>query len=319
VKRTLLTTYPTIASWHNECIKKCRVRSTHHVPIAESFKMKENDKILFHYTSLEGLLGILSSKTPSIWATNILYLSDASELNYALRLLKEQIRNFQKGLGNALMPEYMFFQRLMEFIEEEDFIPTGRLGYYICSFSQEEDLLSQWRGYCPKGIGVSLGFKFSKLKECSRSSGFLIKRCVYKENKQLEQLRKLIIRTYNQIKIIDTNEKERKLRLDFILKFIKLAPTFKHPKFEAEREWRIIAGLKSDATKLIKFRPVQSMIAPYIEIPLPRDGDNLYINKIVIGPTHERKLSKASIEYLLRSKKVKFDEVQFSTIPYRNW
>jgi hypothetical protein len=207
----------------------------------------------------------------------------------------------------------------MEFIEEEDFIPTGRLGYYICSFSQEEDLLSQWRGYCPKGIGVSLGFKFSKLKECFGSSGFLIKRCIYNENKQLEQLRKLIKRTYNQIKILYTKEKERKLHLDFIIKFMKLAPIFKHPKFAAEREWRIIAGLKSEVTKSIKFRSGQSMIVPYIETPLPRDGENLYINKIVIGPTNERKLSKASIEYLLRSKNVKFDEVIYSTIPYRNW
>lgn len=281
--------------------------------------MVENEKILFHYTSFEGLLGITSSQPQSIWATNILYLSDASELHYALGLLKEQIRNFQKELGNALMHENVFFQRLMEFIEEENFIPSGHLGCYVCSFSQEEDLLSQWRGYCPKGIGLSLGFKFSKLKECAQSQGFLIKCCIYKENKQLEQLRKLIERTYHQIKSIRTEEKERKLLIDFILKFIELAPTFKHPKFEAEREWRIIAGLKSKATQLIKFRPGQSMIVPYIEIPLPRDGDKLYINKIVIGPTHERKLSKASVEYLLRSKKVKFDEVQYSTIPYRNW
>jgi Protein of unknown function (DUF2971) len=279
--------------------------------------MEENEKLLFHYTSLEGLLGILESK--SIWATNILYLNDVSELSYALGLLKEQIRNIQKGLGNVLMHEYLFFQILRELIEDEDFIPSGRLGYYVCSFSQEEDLLSQWRGYCPKGVGVSLGFKFSKLRECAQSYGFLIKRCIYNENKQLDQLRKLSNSTLKQIKRIVTKEKEKKLRLDFILKFIKLAPIFKHPKFEEEREWRIIAGLKSEATKSIKFRPGQSMIIPYIEIRLPRDGENLYINKIVIGPTHERKLSKASIEYLLRSKKVKFDEVQYSTIPYRNW
>jgi hypothetical protein len=281
--------------------------------------MNEPEKILYHYTSLEGLLGIISSQPQSIWATNILYLNDASELNYALKLLKKQIRNFQKVPVNVFAPGGMFFQILMELIEGKNFIPTGPLGYYVCSFSQEEDLLSQWRGYCPKGTGVSLGFKFSKLKECAQRSGFLIKRCIYKENKQLDQLRKFINSTSDQIKSIMTEEKDKKLLLDFILKFMKLAPIFKHPKFEAEREWRIIAGLKSEVTKSIKFRPGQSMIVPYIEIPLPREGENLYINKIVIGPTHEQNLSKASIEYLLRSKNVKFDEVQYSTIPYRNW
>jgi hypothetical protein len=61
------------------------------------------------------------------------------------------------------------------------------------------------------------------------------------------------------------------------------------------------------------------MIYPYIEIPLPKEGDNLIINKIVVGPTHDPLLSKASVEMLLRSKKVIFDEVLYSTIPYRNW
>jgi hypothetical protein len=160
--------------------------------------VNKTEKILYHYTSLEGLLGILginSSQPQSIWATNILYLNDASELNYALELLKEQICNFQKGPVNVLAPGGMFFQKLMELIEGENFIPTGPLGYYVCSFSQEEDLLSQWRGYCPKGIGVSLGFKFSKLKECARSQGFLLKCCIYEGNKQLYQLKKLIERT----------------------------------------------------------------------------------------------------------------------------
>jgi len=61
------------------------------------------------------------------------------------------------------------------------------------------------------------------------------------------------------------------------------------------------------------------MIVPYIEIPLPIEGDDLIINEIVVGPTHEPKLSKASVEMLLKSKNVKFDEIQYSTIPYRNW
>ena len=46
--------------------------------------MNETEKILYHYTSLEGLLGIIESK--SIWATNVLYLNDASELNYSINL-----------------------------------------------------------------------------------------------------------------------------------------------------------------------------------------------------------------------------------------
>src|SRR6266700_6216266 len=44
---------------------------------------------LYHYTSQEGLLGILSSKT--LWATRIQYLNDSTEFAYTLALLKKAL------------------------------------------------------------------------------------------------------------------------------------------------------------------------------------------------------------------------------------
>jgi hypothetical protein len=132
--------------------------------------MEESDKILFHYTSLDGLLGTSESK--SIWATNILYLNDASELNYSLDLLKEEIFRFQKGIQNALAPEYNFYAETIKQIDR--FIPSESFAFFVCSFSEEKDLLSQWRGYCPEGIGFSLGFNFSTLKGWSNKNKRLL-------------------------------------------------------------------------------------------------------------------------------------------------
>ena len=56
--------------------------------------MKEKSKLIYHYTSINGLIGIIERK--SIWATNILYLNDASELNYSKNILKEEIKHFCK-------------------------------------------------------------------------------------------------------------------------------------------------------------------------------------------------------------------------------
>ena len=61
------------------------------------------------------------------------------------------------------------------------------------------------------------------------------------------------------------------------------------------------------------------MVVPYIEIPLPLEDDKLEINQIVVGPTHDPILSKASVEMMLKSNSIKFNEVQYSTIPFRNW
>jgi hypothetical protein len=104
--------------------------------------MNESDKILFHYTSLEGLLGIIESQ--SIWATNVLYLNDASELNYLIKLLIEEVSNVKekipvdsKGLG-----KFSFFDGIIENIEKFISHPY-RFSFFVCSFSEEKDLLSQ--------------------------------------------------------------------------------------------------------------------------------------------------------------------------------
>jgi hypothetical protein len=291
--------------------------------------MRESEKILYHYTSLEGLLGIIESK--SIWATNVLYLNDASELNYSINLLREEINNVKekipvvsKGLG-----KFSFFDGLIENIDKIISHPYP-IGFFVCSFSEEKDLLSQWRGYCPRGIGFSVGFNLDKLKGCAEDSKCSITLCNYNEEDQKSALRKVISDIYARYDVEIKNsswpgpwgETEQELFADLLMQFIELAPTFKHSKFEAEREWRIIVSRNLKSIKFIKsirFRPGQSMIVPYIKIPLPTEGDNLIINKIVVGPTHEPRLSKASVEMLLESKNVKFDEVQYSTIPFRNW
>lgn len=292
--------------------------------------MEESEKILFHYTSLEGLMGIIDSK--SIWATNVLYLNDASELNYSIILLRKQIHNYKDNIpidGNWLY-KISFFDSLVDNFNQL-IIDTNILGFFVCSFSEEKDLLSQWRGYCPKGIGFSLGFRLSDLSVCAQQRKGLIKQCCYNEEIQISTLDNLIREISNRYDSeitsyqIGSNEQEEKkveIFSDILMKFLELAPTFKHPKFKEEKEWRIIANRNMQSRTVIQsinYRHGQSMIVPYIEIFLPTDGEHLLIDQIIVGPTHEPKLSKASVEMLLKSKKVKFDEVQYSTIPYRPW
>lgn len=294
--------------------------------------MSVNEKIIYHYTSLEGLLGIIESK--SIWATNILYLNDASELNYSGDLLKEQLllkfpvlNKGKSGLGDilsgSLSIEDLFFKIMLEVIDIGTL--TDHIRFFVCSFSDEMDLLSQWRGYCPRGIGFSLGFKFNKLKEYTKRYGFSIWPCIYDKKEQIAGVEKLIELASHQIKKspdMDFSEYDAwtTIVVYFLDKYLRIAPFYKHPKFKEEKEWRMMKSLQTDKdNETIKYRPGQSMVVPYIEIPLPKEEENLIIDKIVVGPTHGPLLSKASAEMLLRSKKVIFDEVQYSTIPYRNW
>jgi hypothetical protein len=292
--------------------------------------MENSDKIVFHYTSLDGLLGI--TETASIWGTNILYLNDATEFNYAKSLLGKAVKTFctvnPKFSKQATLDEsmgYFFFEILEENINK--LLPSEHFSFYVCSFSEEHDLLSQWRGYCRNGSGYSLGFALGRLEQCVKQAGFAIKPCIYDEGKQIQEINLLLQRASDRfLREIDAAElkgkawdtKGKYLAADFLLKFIQLAPFLKHPKFAEEREWRIIASLKTNYVRSqIKFRAGNTIVVPYIEIPLPKQAEHLIIDEIFIGPTSERELSMASVDLLLKSRNVNCSKVGGSTIPFR--
>ena len=52
---------------------------------------------LYHYTSQTGLLGIVQKR--EIWATNLLFLNDSMELNYAIQMLQQAIEKMKEKLS----------------------------------------------------------------------------------------------------------------------------------------------------------------------------------------------------------------------------
>jgi hypothetical protein len=52
---------------------------------------------LYHYTTADGLLGII--QTGQVWATNILYLNDASELSDARAIVQNELFDSPLKLG----------------------------------------------------------------------------------------------------------------------------------------------------------------------------------------------------------------------------
>jgi hypothetical protein len=279
--------------------------------------------MLFHYTSHEGLLGITDSA--SIWGTNVLYLNDASEFNYAKKLLSSEIRNYCETFAHFKTGRswgYFFFESLEANINK--LFPSRNYSCYVSSFSEESDLLSQWRGYCEDGSGYSLGFALSRLQNCVRQAGFIMKPCTYDEREQTNAIGELIRKASDRfvLEVGKSGEnwdaKSKYIAADILIEFIQLAPFLKNPQFAEEREWRIVANLQTNKVKsLIKFRPSRTMIVPYIEIPLPTEAGCLVIEEVFIGPTSDRELSSASVELLLTSRNVTCSRVKCSTIPYR--
>jgi hypothetical protein len=96
--------------------------------------------LLFHYTSSDGLVGILRAK--EMWASNVAVLNDTKEIGHAIDYARNAIEN-KKRLGSVNASDI----RVLD--EMHSYSPYAAKRYYVASFSEDRDLLSQWRAYCP--------------------------------------------------------------------------------------------------------------------------------------------------------------------------
>ena len=65
------------------------------------------DETLYHYTNLKGLLGIVESRV--LWASDIRYMNDASELKHTVDLIRIEIRQrIAKGHPNPRLLDQFF-------------------------------------------------------------------------------------------------------------------------------------------------------------------------------------------------------------------
>lgn len=100
--------------------------------------------ILYHYTSADGLVGILRQ--------HVLWASDSRCLNDTLE--------FRLGLSIALdtLGRHRGFQPLRNWVEGVIDTWSRDAGLFVVCFSRDGDLLSQWRAYGRDGQGYCLGF-----------------------------------------------------------------------------------------------------------------------------------------------------------------
>lgn len=93
-------------------------------------------EILYHYTSIEGLLGIIEKK--EIWATHIMYMNDAQEFKLFIDLVKRDLEPLLKT----------DISTLKDLENQLDLVSIIGTQFNICvaSFSEVPDALDQYRG-----------------------------------------------------------------------------------------------------------------------------------------------------------------------------
>lgn len=295
------------------------------------------DEVIYHYTSAEGLRGIIENS--EIWLTNVAFTNDTTECK---ALQEEKDLFIDSDFTNNLVRDSW-----------RDFVHNSGNDYdtYITSFSRGEESLEQWRGYG----NFRIGFEANKLiSPCSN-----LYLCVYNK----KDIKKWILE----------KEKAKEWEGDSLDDDYKRGAAFnliyaasrkhKNVHFEKEREVRLIAVshhtwepypnspsmYKKDPPIHYRDHPVYKMPIPYVKFIIddgePQDNTQLIIlsetskqmkerkldeektkkkgllpiTEILIGPMLHQKEAEIACKILLKDKGYENVKVNISKIPYRGF
>jgi hypothetical protein len=271
---------------------------------------------LFHYTSLAGLDGI--AKSNALWASAAQYMNDAQEFRLALDIARRHLdgaAHRAKSPGRVIVIEYL----------RDQVRRAEELEVCLFSLSQEGDLLSQWRGYCPPNGGYSVGFEGQPLREIVAPQGAFLAPCVYDidvhEVLVRDALKPLLERVPESPQ--GSEQELTKLGEEFagllFEQIVFIAPLIKHPSFLEEREWRLIWIPGRTTTLPLRYRVGPGTYIPYVAISLTHEDAAVPLAEIIVGPMPHQQAAMRALSGAMHGRGNRPKVMRYSQVPYRTW
>jgi hypothetical protein len=257
--------------------------------------------IIYHYTDIDGLLGMVISG--KIWATHVSRLNDSSEYHHGIKVVEDCVRNSMPASSKPLVDKI-----LSEFKRAET---------YVACYSTKQDLLSQWRSYSGGKVGYCLGLATDGMATLDDSTP-LIEPVIYRDS-----LAEHVIST--MVKRVDEYLQDNQfgdVEVGFLLGTVggtlaNLACMIKHPKFEEENEYRQFHQPGATSLQLEQnFRNGRFGLTPYVEVPFIVKN-RLPLRTVTIGPCKDAELEINTVKSLLEKHSYSNVEVLKSEIPLR--
>jgi len=295
------------------------------------------DQTVYHYTSAEGLKGIIENG--EIWLTNTAFVNDTTECRAFWDLPKHEVLGTDPFKNKGYAEEcWDDFQRC----------PLRENNEYIASFSESKDSLSQFHMYG----GYCIGFDVSRLAR----RGFWLHRCVYTSQEIRAWIReKFSLEQWNGVSL----DAQAKRAAAFYL-FTAAPVKYKNAHYKTEREVRLFSvstpDLREATTRQVTERqpPVHfrdhrtyALPVPYVKF-FPTDHTDeddrsdlafdetpaatrmrrlerekgrprglLPVTEVRIGPMMHQKEAKVACEILLQTTGYEDVKVEAVEIPYR--
>lgn len=305
---------------------------------------------LWHYTSVQGFQGIVTSK--QIFATDVRFLNDRTEFIHA-RAIAAQVIAETNDYGSNFFPARDYSKKAVDLAFDTGNLSADRLQVFVSSFSEAEDQLSQWRGYSQGSSGISLAFDLTKLRPPAHIDTLVtFAPCIYKPEEKKAILREALATFVEQSQeywtaafeaadaiwsagdtvtgqaVIDKITGSPKFKTDLAAAMVKteadllrVAALSKDESFHEEREWRLVLPLsmvKTAFKNAPRFRPANTTLIPYIAHPFSPDPTAaLPLTDVILGPGSHTSASQAALAFL-RSQGIPV-EPRESKVPYRPW
>lgn len=298
---------------------------------------------VFHYTSPEGLMGILGNR--EIFFTDAQYLNDYRErlsINDDLKQFWEsRYREYDKEFYSLFKEIYVDSYEDKEFSYMDGAATEEPFRYFILSASMNKDSLSMWKYYAKDGgyNGYNIDLFIPALVDewIDRETGVAVEMglVVYDSGKKQEKICSFVEKLYelwSKYKV--SNLLNQKLVKEYKAWIAYASLFFKKSCFSTEEEMRFVAAVqkkelneihykKEDGTtqKIYDFRISNGVLTPFIRMPLFgwSDGDNWITSRVGIGPCMNFDLKKEGILRFVQSLEYTFNEfsVVESEIPVR--
>lgn len=284
---------------------------------------KKPDDFLYHYTTTEGLIGIITSG--QLWMTNAGFLNDSQEITYGAAKAATQLRdkatearvaNCDQDMNNYVAEALDDIANSIESINDPE---KGRFEFpYVASFSEERDDLSQWRGYAENGYCIAFHRDFlgNHLVPAGENvtlgvgQNIPLLQKTYYGNSTESHFQEYVDLAVTALYQNGYPAAPPGINTYYMIKRV-IAPALalaKHPSFKAENEWRI---LLMDAASL-HFRSSPQGPVPYTQVNFGRPA----IAEIMAAPGDFRDRRIRAAEELLLQNGYWSVPVTSSTAPY---
>jgi len=290
-------------------------------------KPQPPDGLLYHYTTAEGLKGIVEKN--ELWATSAYFLNDSAEIVYGCRVLNEALDGWIASNPRPENSLTLGTARQLQTVFGEHFLNMHIVQpIYLSCFCEEDNLLSQWRAYGQSG-GYSLGFQVPpdvftgqgfKPEPCTYTPKWV--RVEYEREKQIKRCAELLEGILPAFDDSTTAEAFRKVGdhpqygysvvlrsvVDVLMEEIV---GFKSAAFAVEKEWRVVVRQREltkqgtdDGGKTrspVYFRASGGALIPYVKLIPTNPTDKLPIHCVRTGPTLDANAATLALPLFLET------------------